>query len=418
MVVTATRAAAGHALGRGRHHGRAPLAASARLPLVADGAARAGQGAAPDSDRGRARDRRRLSSGIPRGAVARRRDGSTPVGLADRAGRPRAARARGRVPEVLRRGERNPAVLARCAPANVAGEGRGPRARASRDRRQADPRRARELGLSARVRGRLLRRGGPRRDVAADLARRPRRAGARPRLRGVARLRAPARAPRARCELAAPARLDRGAHALLRDRPAGDPPQARERLRPGARLYARAGRGDRARGDARRRRHPDLDRDLLRGRARDSQLLRAPDPRVPGLLERARLRDADPREARASGAPARAALAAELEAAGGRDLGGHRRVSADRAEAASHAALSRGAGRLPQSLLDHHQEPSGRARRGRAAGAGAPPGGVGHALAHDARPRSRAAHGAASRAAACAARGGRSAGARRACRWA
>ena len=88
----------------------------------------------------------------------------------------------------------------------------------------------------------------------------------------------------------------------------------------------------------------------------------------------------------------RAALSRrELEAAVDRDLGRDRRVPADRAEAAAHAALPRGAGGLPQSLLDHHQEPARRARRGRAAGARPTRGGVGHDLAHDARPRARAA---------------------------
>ena len=95
---------------------------------------------------------------------------------------------------------------------------------------------------------------------------------------------------------------------------------------------------------------------LPRLRARLRLLLRPPQPRVPELQRRSRLRAPHPGEGERRGAAERATALAALAAAGGRPLRQHRLLPAGRAQAASHPGLPRGVSRFPQSSGDHHQD--------------------------------------------------------------
>ena len=98
-------------------------------------------------------------------------------------------------------------------------------------------------------------------------------------------------------------------------------------------------------------------------RARLHLLLRAADARIPRPVRGPRLRDEDLREGRRARAAAGGAVGAVVAAEGAGDERRHRLLPADRAHAATHAAVPRGAGRVPQSGRHHHQERAGRARR-------------------------------------------------------
>src|SRR5438552_1996503 len=143
----------------------------------------------------------------------------------------------------------------------------------------------------------------------------------------------------------------------------------------------------------------------LRGRARDPQLLRPSDARVPRLQRRPRLRAPHHGEGGRAGAAAPDARLAAVGAAGGRAFRQHRLLPARRAPARDHAPLPRGVRRVPEPGLGDHQVGAGGARRrplrrARAAGRGARP-----LLGDHARPRARPAHGAARRAPTAPARG-------------